>query len=203
MITEKGYLILYFYPNWERVPANILDSNAGDNSWSAEHVTFGHDIETSFLLHEAGEILDNHEEKTKIIIKKLTDHTLQKGWDQANGGIYDKGKYISADSLIIIDEKKAWWGQVEGMNTLLLMHFLYPEDSLNYYNYFLKQWSYINTNLIDHSNGGWYGQGLDKSPENRLSQKAHAWKTTYHNTRGMVNCINNLRQSGLSSDSHP
>jgi len=203
MITEKGYLIQYFYANWERVPANILDNNAGDNSWFSEHVTFGHDIETTFLLYEAAEILDNHDDETGIIIKKLTDHTLNKGWDIANGGIYDKGKYINSDSLIIIDEKKAWWSQIEGLNSLLLMHSLYPDDQIDYYHYFNNQWNYINHNLIDHEFGGWYGQGLDKSPESKNSQKAHAWKTTYHNTRGMVNCINHLRELASVTDTHP
>ena len=70
----------------------------------------------------------------------------------------------------------------------------YPDDKMDYYAYFLKQWDYINTYLIDHTYGGWYTRGLDTEPGNRTFNKAYPWKTTYHTTRGMMNCINNLRQ---------
>jgi mannobiose 2-epimerase len=194
MITDPGYLLLYFEPDWKLVTGETLDNMAGRQSWYMNHVTFGHDIETSYLLYEAAEALHNHDDKTTRIIKQLTDHALKKGWDEQNGGLYDAGKYITPDSLIIIDKRKAWWGEIEALNSMLLLHSLYPDDAMDYYGYFLKQWDYINTYLIDHTYGGWYSGGIDIEPNIKLGRKAHAWKTTYHNTRGMVNCINRLRQ---------
>jgi mannobiose 2-epimerase len=194
MVTDPGYLLLYFKADWTPVTGDTLDEIAGENLWFSNHVTFGHDIETSYLLHEAAEALGIHDERTTRIIKQLTDHTLMKGWDNQHGGIYDKGKYVEGDSMVIIDEHKAWWGQIEGLNSMLLLHSLYPDDPIRYYDYFLKQWDYLNTYQIDHVHGGWYGGGLDKQPESKTANKAHAWKTTYHNSRGMVNCINTLRK---------
>ena len=194
MVTEPGHLLLYFEPDWQVVKDETLAEMAGVQSWYAGHITFGHDIETSYLLYEAAEALHNHEEETTRIIKLLTDHTLNRGWDRQNGGIYDAGIYINPDSLIIIDDKKAWWGEIEALNSMLLLHTLYPDDKMDYYAYFLKQWDYINTYLIDHTHGGWYTRGLDTDPDNRTFNKAYPWKTTYHNTRGMINCINNLRR---------
>jgi mannobiose 2-epimerase len=194
MVTDPGHLLLYFEADWQPVSGKALDDIAGRQSWYSSHVTFGHDIETSYLLYEAAEALHNHDEKTTRVIKQLTDHTLLKGWDEQNGGIYDKGKYITPDSLVIIDRRKAWWGEIEALNSMLLLHSLYPDDDMDYYAYFLKQWDYINTYLIDHTHGGWYSGSIDIEPDNKYSNKAHAWKTTYHNTRGMVNCINLLRQ---------
>jgi len=194
MVTEHGYLKLYFYPDWTLVAGDKLDETAGDNLWFSDHVTFGHDIETAFLLYEAAEALDMYDEKTAAICKKLVDHTINKGWDNEHGGFFEKGKYVTADSLIIIDHHKSWWNEVEGLNSLLMMHALYPEADINYYGYFLKQWTYINTYLIDHTYGGWYGSGQDTNPRSKSAPKAHNWKTTYHNGRGMVNCINRLRQ---------
>ncbi len=194
MVTETGYLKLYFYPDWTLVPGRDLDETAGNNLWFTDHVTFGHDIETAFLLYEAAEVLDMYDEKTAAICKKLVDHTISKGWDNEHGGFFEKGKYVTPDSLIIIDHHKSWWNEVEGLNSLLLMHALYPDSDIDYYGYFLKQWRYIDTYLIDHNYGGWYGSGQDTNPGSKNAPKAHNWKTTYHNGRGMVNCINRLRQ---------
>lgn len=194
MVTDPGYLLLYFKADWEHISDDGLDTSDGEDLWFTNHVTFGHDIETSYLLYEAAEALHIHDEKTMDIIKKLTDHTLMKGWDKKNGGIFDKGRYITADSLIIIDEKKAWWGEIEAFNSMLLLHSLYPEDKMDYYGYFLKQWDYLNTYQIDHEYGGWYSGGLDTNPRSKMANKAHGWKTTYHNSRGMVNSINTLKK---------
>jgi mannobiose 2-epimerase len=194
MVTDPGYLLLYFKADWTPVSEEALDEKAGEELWFSSHVTFGHDIETSYLLYEAAEVLHVHDDQTAKIIKQLTDHTLLKGFDYQNGGIFDKGKYIEADSIIIIDDRKAWWGQIEGLNSMLLLHTLYPDDEMDYYKYFLKQWDYLNRYQIDHINGGWYNGGLDTSPGSKQANKAHAWKTTYHNSRGMVNCVNILRK---------
>ncbi len=192
MVTEPGYLLLYFHPDWTVVSGDVLDSEAGDNSWYMDHVTFGHDIETAFLLLEAAEALGVHDEKTSKTIKMLVDHTLEKGWDKENGGIYDAGKYYAPDSMVIINKSKSWWGEAEALNSLLLMHEMYPNDPKGYYSYFVDQWDYINTYLIDHEYGGWFSHGIDQDPESRTSRKAHNWKTTYHTGRAMVNTTKRL-----------
>jgi len=193
MVTEPGYLKLYFKPDWTHVTGDMMEENDTRNSWFYDHVTFGHDIETAFLIYEAAEALEMYDEETAAICKMLVDHTIRKGWDAQNGGFFERGLYQTPDSLVIIDDHKSWWSQVEALNSLLLMHELHPDSEIDYYGYFLKQWTYINTYLIDHTYGGWYGNGLDTNPRSRSGQKAHNWKTSYHNGRGMVNCINRLR----------
>jgi cellobiose epimerase len=193
MVTEPGFLKLYFHPDWTPVASETLDENAGENLWFTDHVTFGHDIETAFLIYEAAEALGNYDEETASICKMLVDHTIRQGWDAEHGGFFEKGKYLTPDSLVIIDDHKSWWSQVEALNSLLLMHYLHPGSDVNYYTYFRGQWLYIDTYLIDHENGGWYSNGLDTNPGSKNGPKAHNWKTTYHNGRGMVNCINRLR----------
>jgi mannobiose 2-epimerase len=193
MVTEPGYLKLYFKPDWTQVTGDMMEENDTRNSWFYDHVTFGHDIETAFLIYEAAEALEMYDEETAAICKMLVDHTIRKGWDAQNGGFFERGLYQTLDSLVIIDDHKSWWSQVEALNSLLLMHELHPGSDIDYYNYFVKQWNYINTYLIDHTYGGWYGNGLDTNPASKNGRKAHNWKTTYHNGRGMVNCINRLR----------
>ena len=203
MVTDPGHLLLYFMEDWTPVTDEVLDEIAGEDLWFSDHITFGHDIETSFLLYEAAEALHNHDDRTTKVIKQLTDHTLLNGFDKNNGGVFDKGKYNDQGSMVIIDDGKAWWGEVEGLNSMLLLHSLYPDDEMDYYGYFLKQWDHINTDLIDHEHGGWFNASLDTHPDRKTAPKAHAWKTTYHNARGMVNCINILRKLAELNDNCP
>jgi len=69
---------------------------------------------------------------------------------------------------------------------------LFPEQE-EYYQAFRKQWEYINRYLIDHEHGGWYEEGLDKSPEQADAPKGKDWKVNYHNMRALMNCINMLK----------
>jgi mannobiose 2-epimerase len=193
MVTKPGFLQLYFEPDWTHVTGSMQEGDNRRNTWFFDHVTFGHDIETAYLLNEAAEALGTYDEETASICQMLVDHTIRKGWDEEHGGFFERGLYVTPDSLTIIDDHKSWWSQVEALNSLLLMHDLHPDAEIDYYSYFLRQWLYINTYLIDHTYGGWYGGGLDTNPDIKTAQKAHNWKTSYHNGRGMVNCINRLR----------
>ena len=157
-------------------------------------------METAFLLLETAHVLGwGDDAKTHRIAKRLVDHSLASGWDSENGGFYDAGRQ-EGDSVVIINDHKSWWGLVEGMNALLLMHTLYPDDPADYYGKFRKAWEHIDTYLIDKEYGGWYNAALDTDPESIDQPKSHIWKTTYHNTRGMVHCIRMLRgESELQS----
>ena len=192
-VHPEGYLQLYFYPDWTLVPDNTMDELSEGNDWFTQHFTYGHDVETAYLLLETAHILGWGEDgKTHQIAKRLVDHSLESGWDREVGGFYDAGKEIEG-VINIINNRKSWWSQIEGLNALILMHTLYPEDPQDYYKLSVKMWEYMDTYLIDKEHGGWYNHSLDISPESATGRKSHAWKTTYHNARGMVNCIHMLR----------
>ena len=193
MVTKPGYLQLYFEPDWTHVTGTMQEGDNQRNTWFYDHVTFGHDIETAYLLYEAAEALEVYDDETASICQMLVDHTIRKGWDDEHGGFFERGLYVTPDSLTIIDDHKSWWSQVEALNSLLLMHELHPDAEIDYYTYFLRQWQYIDRYLIDHTYGGWYSGGLDTNPGIKTAPKAHNWKTAYHNGRGMVNCVNRLR----------
>jgi mannobiose 2-epimerase len=199
-VHPDGYLQLFFAPNWTRVSRAPAVTGDEAGQWFLDHFTYGHDVETAFLLIETAHILNlGEDEHTHQIAKKLVDHSLASGWDIQNGGFFDAG-VPGEDGIRIINKHKSWWGQVEGMNALLLMHTLYPDDPRDYYALFLKSWEHINTYLIDKEYGGWYNYATDTYPETVDQLKSHIWKTTYHNVRGMVNCIHMLRNTNLIPD---
>jgi mannobiose 2-epimerase len=194
-VHPDGYLRLYFKADWTHVSEDNAESSQDRHGWFFEHFTYGHDVETAFLLLEASHTLGLGEDKiTHRIAKKLVDHSLASGWDSEKGGFFDAG-VAGENGIEIVNDHKSWWGLVEGMNALLLMHTLYPEDEQNYYDLFLTSWNHIDKYLIDKEHGGWYNAATDTYPETIEQAKSHIWKTTYHNARGMLNCIRMLRST--------
>lgn len=193
--TQKGYLTLFFKPDW--TPVSFKDSSRESilQHRTLDHVSFGHDVETAFLMLEASHALGlKNDSKTMTVAKRMVDHALRNGWDKQVGGFYDEGYYFKgSDTISIIRDSKNWWAQAEGLNTLLLMADHFPNDQMHYFDKFKQLWKYVQTYLIDHQYGDWYEGGLDKEPEKKTALKGHIWKGNYHQFRAMMNCMARLR----------
>ncbi len=193
IVTEKGYLTLFLERDFTPISYRDSTEDVIRKNLGMDHVSFGHDIETAFLLIEAAQALyGKADEKTIVLAKKMVDHTIENGWDTKNDGIFDRGYYFKdSDTITIMHDVKVWWAEAESMNALLLMSKLFPEEP-KYREYFEKQWEYIKTYQIDHENKGWYEEGLDNSPEQVSAPKGSDWKINYHNFRSLSNCIKML-----------
>jgi mannobiose 2-epimerase len=195
IVNEKGSLVLFFQPDW--TPVSFRDSSEAVilKHRNLDHVSFGHDVETAYLMLEASHAVGITDHSRTIEIgKKMVDHSLDKGWDNDAGGFYDEGYYFKdKPDITIIKDTKNWWAQAEGLNTLLIMADQFPDDDRQYFEKFKKMWKYIDTNLIDHEHGEWYPGGLDKEPEHKTALKGHIWKAVYHQYRAMANCVQRLR----------
>lgn len=195
LTTPKGYLTLFFTPDW--TPISFRDSTKEVilKHKYLDHVSFGHDVETAYLMLEASQTLGlKYDTKTWTVAKRMVDHALRNGWDSTLGGFYDEGYYLKDEPKItIIFDSKNWWAQAEGLNTLLLMADRFPADRMRYFEKFKQLWNYTQTYLIDHKYGDWYEEGLDKEPQRQTALKGHIWKATYHHFRSLSNCIKRLR----------
>ncbi len=191
--NDQGSLSLHLQRDW--TPVSLRDSSSTyrkEHFW-LDHVSFGHDVETAFLLLEASHVLGiKNDTLTARKAKKMVDHGIEYGWDNELGGFYDGGYYHTPGKCTIENRAKVWWTEAEGLNSLLLMARLYPDET-RYFDLFKKQWTYINTYMIDHVHGGWYHEGLDTDPSAKHDPKAHIWKTNYHNIRSLVNVIEMLK----------
>lgn len=191
-VGEKGYLSLYFTPDWQEITDGVIHEHSIGNVHDV-HITFGHDIETVFLLKEEAEALGIPFDKPFLIfLEKMTDQVIERAWDNQAGGIFERGKRTD-DTLLITDNTKVWWSQAEAMNTFLLMSMLLPDKESYYFEYFSKSWLYNYTFLIDHEFGGWYSAGIDSKPAAKKAMKAQIWKGTYHDGRAMLRCIESLK----------
>ena len=192
----KGYLQLFL--NEDLSPVSYRDSSeeVRKKNWYDDHISFGHDVETAFLMLEASEIAGLGNDILALWKgKKMVDHSIENGWDKEVGGFYEAGYYFKGqDTVTIIKDTKNWWAQAEGLNSLLMMAELFPNDPHNYKALFLKEWEYIDKYLIDHENGDWYPNGIDKEPQEKLAMKSQIWKCNYHTSRSLMNCIKRLKQ---------
>ncbi|MEM9142571.1 MAG: AGE family epimerase/isomerase [Bacteroidota bacterium] len=191
--TEKGTLTLHLERDW--TPVSLKDSTATfreENFW-LDHVSFGHDVETAFLMLEAQHVLGQKDNITLMKTKRMLDYALEWGWDKGTGGFFEGGyDWGEPHERSIPSKAKVWWTQAEGLNTLVLFSKLFPQET-RYGKKAAEQWKHIDSFLIDHEYGGWFHEGLDTDPEARHAQKAHRWKVNYHVVRALVNTIQMLK----------
>ena len=175
--AEPGALNLYLTADWHATPA---------------HDSFGHDVETAFLLAESAEALGMPDDpQTWHVARRLVDHALDWGWDEQYGGFYDKGEAFGGEAFA---RNKVWWTQAEGLNALLLMHRKYGAETGRYWAAFLKQWEFIEKYLIDPDHGGWYMETTRAGVLVGDGRKATQWKANYHTARALMNVAASLRE---------
>jgi mannobiose 2-epimerase len=194
IVTRRGYLQLFFHPDWTPVSFRGSSKEEREANYCLDHVSFGHDYETAFLMLEASYALGLSEDtKTLAVAKNMLDHAIRYGWDEETGGFCDEGYYFAGDEhCTIIKDTKNWWAQAEGMNALLLFSRIFPNER-KYQECFVRQWEYIKSSVIDAENGDWFEGGIDKEPHYRTGRKSHVWKCTYHTSRALMNCITMLQ----------
>ncbi len=176
--VDPGCLGMIYTRDWRAVP--YTDS-------------FGHDVETAYLLMETAEVLKDPAliQSTWPIARKLDDHALAWGFDDELGGLYDTAATAFGGKL---DTTKVWWVQAEALNSLLLMHDQFEKgDTGTYWDAFVKTWTFVNAHMIDHERGGWYGTLTREGALIGSGAKSNNWKACYHTTRALLNCIDRLR----------
>ena len=169
VVSPPGVMNLYFTPQWRAIP--------GEDS-------FGHDIETAYLLVEAANALGMPDDKrTWQVARSLVDHTLEYGLDKTNGGFFSGGGTFGG----ITAPEKVWWTEAEALNALLLMHARYGPQTPRYWDAFVAQWNWIETRQIDPENGGWYPKVSAEGQPIPGAAKSDSWTEGYHQGRALLN----------------
>ncbi len=163
----------------------ILDSETGhlklffDEDWHSKYriVSYGHDIEASWLIHEAALVLGD-----TVLLDKIVP--LVKGIATAA----DEG-LMPQDSMAYeyfpdSDETNCechWWVQAENVvgHINLYQNFGDKKALLKA----VRCWQFIQEKLIDRVNGEWYWSVYADGTVNRHDDKAGFWKCPYHNGR--------------------
>ena len=169
----------------------ILDPQTGhlnlffEEDWTNKYriYSYGHDIEASWLIHEAALVLGDPEvlkriEPIIIRIAQAADEGLNPNGSMIYENFLDKQK---------IDRELHWWVQAENVvgHINLYQHFGDTEAL----DIAVRCWEFIKTKLIDHEQGEWHWSLLPDGTVNRRDDKAGFWKCPYHNGRMCMEVI--------------
>jgi mannobiose 2-epimerase len=149
-------------------------------------VSYGHDLENIWLLIDASDAAGLRHHPFQDLYRQLFGYSLQYGYDSNRGGFYDTGAFRQPADR----RDKIWWVQAEAMVSALYMYRLTGEKK--YFDVFRTTWDFVRDRQIDWEHGEWHSTvGADGNP--RPSDKAHLWKSGYHNGRAMIECLALLR----------
>lgn len=157
---------------------------AADWSVRSSVISYGHDIEASWLLYEATQVLEDKALELHwktIAIRMATAATA--GLDKDGGTWYEK------DGTDLIREKH-WWPQAEAMVGFLNAYELSLDN--DFLDLSVSCFSFIKTNLLDHRHGEWFW-GIYKDGSIIEKEKAGFWKCPYHNSRACMEVSRRLQ----------
>jgi mannobiose 2-epimerase len=155
-----------------------------DRAWTpvgSPLVSYGHDIETVWLLLDAARALGRAEEPAvRDASRRMGVHASEGGYDADSGGYYNEG----VPGGEVTDPEKIWWVQFEALAGLWWL-FRLTGDVVH-----LRRLDRTLARLEatwDPVGGEWfYGHLPDGTPGPRGENKGEEWKTSYHNLRALV-----------------
>jgi len=154
-----------------------------DERWvtKSEVVSFGHDIEASWLLAEAAEVFGDPQiiSRIKKITSKMVTAVSIEGFD-------DRGVlYMERDSKgDLLTDRFDWWPQAEAVVGFLNAYQCTGKDS--YLEQAWRGWNFIEKYFIDHEYGEWFYEISAQGIPNPSRYKASEWKCPYHNIRACL-----------------
>ena len=145
--------------------------------------SYGHDIECSWLIHEAALVLGNKELLGRVepVVRDVA-RASEEGLQADGSMIYET-----------FDADRHWWVQAETV-----------VGFLNLYQHFgdrraleiaQRCWRYIKANLIDEELGEWYWSRRADGSLNLDDDHAGFWKCPYHNSRMCLEILERLRRN--------
>jgi mannobiose 2-epimerase len=171
---ETGHLQLFFDDQWHSLSNTI---------------SFGHDIECSWLLWEAALAAGDAQlsERVRQAVLKMARAVYADGRDK-DGSLFQEG-----DPQGIKPIDKEWWTQAEGVVGFYNAWQLTGDEI--YLSAAEDCWTIIQTKLIDRQYGDWLKRIHPDGSPNLDSFKIGPWECPYHHTRMCLEMMKRLNGS--------
>jgi mannobiose 2-epimerase len=172
---DTAHVIPFFTEQWERRSASISP---------------GHDIEASWLLQEAANVLGDAEleARTRENAVRMARVTLREGVDDDDGLIFE------AEPDRVTDPDRHWWPQAEAVVGFLNAYQISDEDRFR--EAALNSWAFIQQHLVDRKHGEWRRR-VSPNGTHYGDDKVGPWKGPYHGVRA---CLEGVRRVGEMTD---
>ena len=174
---ETGHLILYCDDDW-----NVLEPVD----------SYGHDIETSWLLSEAAGVIGDEVliARTNAQAVKMVDTALAEGLNEDGSMIYEKNSKGYRRNL-------SWWPQCE--TVIGCINAWQITGQKKYFDAAAKTWNFIKNHFVDKENGGWF-KGLTEDGKPTREPKISMWNCPYHNSRLAFELIHRLAKDAVHTE---
>jgi mannobiose 2-epimerase len=175
LVVEPGCLYIALWPDGRVVPAPV---------------SFGHDVETAFLMIEAEEALGREPSPATLrAARMLVDQALAHGYDPARGQLFEYGSAYGRP----IDRSVQWWAQFEAFHAFQLMDERFGREDGRYATAFPKAWALARDAFADPKHPGVCPQ-MDERGEVDCESKSHNWFVSYHTARALLFTADRLRK---------
>jgi cellobiose epimerase len=158
-----------------------------DERWNpqSKKISFGHDIEGSWLLLETAEAIGSQHwiEKTRTIAVNMA-RVSRNGIDSDGGLLYE---FVPGEKTA---KDKEWWTLAEAVVGFFNAWQLSGEDE--FFNNAEKMWEFIQSHFIDRKNGEWFYRVDGRHAPVESYNKISLWKCPYHNARMCLEMIGRI-----------
>ena len=161
IMGPDGHLQLYFQRDWQVLPGAV---------------SYGHDIETSWLLLECALATRDID-----VVSRVRPYAVAMGRAGNEGLLPDGSMLYEKLPDASLDESRQWWVQAETVVGNLWLWKYHGDDAAA--DRALACWAFIRDRLVDRSGGDWYWAILPDGTPDLAQPKAGFWKCPYHNAR--------------------
>lgn len=192
----EGYTELYRVSKQERVKERLIEILTTfstkvynpklrrqevffDQQWNSliDLQSYGHDIESSWLLDAGCKILGEEELSEKIAA--ITSDLAEAVYERA----YEKHSLLNECESGVKNKMRIWWVQAEAVLGFLNQYQKHPSQE-KYKEAVLDLWEFIKTKLVDSRSGfEWFWQLDDELNPDPTKPIVEPWKCPYHNGR--------------------
>lgn len=176
---ETSHLITFFDDEWQP---------------KSTEISFGHDIESTWLLLEAADVLVDPALRQEVRARALATAraVLNVGLDDDGGLLYEAGPNG------LIDGDKHWWPQAEAIVGFVVAY--QESGELAFLDAALRVWSFTQHCIIDRDHGEWFMRTRRDGRRYEGEEKIGPWKCPYHNARA---CMEVVRRVDVTPDMLP
>ncbi|MGC8823332.1 MAG: AGE family epimerase/isomerase [Bacteroidales bacterium] len=159
-----------------------------DENWlvKGDLVSYGHDIEASWLLWEALQAIGDEKltEQYADTVVHIVEVSALESMDT------DGGQFYEGNSQGVVDTDKHWWPQAEAVVSFINAWQITGDDKFLDFAY--RTWQFIDHYLIDGERGEWHWKVDRQGKPDTAQVRAGFWKCPYHNSRACFEIIKRL-----------
>jgi cellobiose epimerase len=178
----------------EMFQQHIVDPSTGhfklffDDRWNSllDNVSYGHDIEGSWLLYEAAQMQADPAlvEKARVQAIQIATAVYQDALEQDGSLPYEAGPHG------LVDDNKSWWVQAEAVVGFYNAYQLSGQERFAQSAW--GSWNYIQDKIVDRTHGDWFKVLYRDGTPLAGSYKVGPWECPYHHSRACFEMLDRL-----------